>query len=349
MKIPTLDLFSGIGGFSVGLNAVCRTVAYCESDAQCTRVLERNMQRKKLDKAEIFPDVTLLNEKALARLKPAMLTAGFPCQDISSAKRDAKGLDGDRSSLFFEIIRIIDECPTIKYALLENSPNITKLGIEVVEKMFVDRKWTVCWSIFSATEVGRPHRRKRWVALACAPGATFQKVKYERATQLREPARVVVARSSEIYRRCGLLGNSVVPGCMLFALATLSAVMQSKETLECADRTSIETVSRLSSSKVERGCRHAMHMRPLNLELFDGNVKFNKDYWITPIKSKGFWSKYLHLNERYSRFLPAQIVHERGTEAQIRKLVGSFNKSEVHVNPEFVEWLMGFGKGWTAE
>lgn len=52
--IPTLDLFSGIGGFSLGLRSVCRTIAYCEQDTTCQQILTKNIAKGLLHRAPIF-------------------------------------------------------------------------------------------------------------------------------------------------------------------------------------------------------------------------------------------------------------------------------------------------------
>ena len=74
MLMNTLDLFSGIGGFSLGLKKVCKTVAYCEIDPLCVQILKNNIDRGTLPDAPIFNDVKILTASHLHKLQPIMLT-----------------------------------------------------------------------------------------------------------------------------------------------------------------------------------------------------------------------------------------------------------------------------------
>lgn len=118
MKV--LDLFSGIGGFSLGLErAGMETVAFCEIDKFCQKVLKkhwpdipcyddvRKVTNEKLESDGIFPNV---------------ITGGFPCQDLSVAGKQA-GIDAERSGLWSELIRIVGEVRP-DYAIFENVTNL---------------------------------------------------------------------------------------------------------------------------------------------------------------------------------------------------------------------------------
>jgi DNA (cytosine-5)-methyltransferase 1 len=92
------------------------------------------------------------------------LHAGFPCQDISCAGSGA-GLDGERSSLFFEVTRIAGFLrPT--WIFLENSPNIRTRGLDRVLRTLADLRYDAEWVRLGAEDVGAPHRRWRWWCLA---------------------------------------------------------------------------------------------------------------------------------------------------------------------------------------
>ena len=64
-RIPTLDLFSGIGGFAYGLHSICSTIAYCEKDKCCQEVLRQRMSDGIIDVAPIFDDICTLSLKDL--------------------------------------------------------------------------------------------------------------------------------------------------------------------------------------------------------------------------------------------------------------------------------------------
>ena len=123
MKV--LDLFSGIGGFSLAAErAGCETVAFSEIEPFPCRLL-----------AERWPNVPNLGDvtqitgqRVLDEVGPIdVITAGFPCQDLSVAGKRA-GLEGERSGLYWQIVRLVSEliglsCPP-EFLVLENVPGL---------------------------------------------------------------------------------------------------------------------------------------------------------------------------------------------------------------------------------
>ena len=101
--LKVLDLFSGIGGFSLGLERTggFETVAFCEIDPFCRRVLAKHWPNVRQ-----FKDVTKLRGEDVGPVD--VITGGFPCQDISPAGLK-QGLDGERSGLWREFARLIGE------------------------------------------------------------------------------------------------------------------------------------------------------------------------------------------------------------------------------------------------
>ena len=111
-----LDLFSGIGGFSLGLErAGMQTVAFCEIEPYCRAVL-----RKHWPNVPCYEDVRNLTADRLRAdgISIDVICGGFPCQDISTAGKGA-GLAGERSGLFYEIARLVGELGP-RYVILEN-------------------------------------------------------------------------------------------------------------------------------------------------------------------------------------------------------------------------------------
>lgn len=105
-----LDLFSGIGGITMALAPWVRPIAYCENDRYAQSVLLSRMAGGQLPVAPIWDDVRTLNMGVLGRVGTMLdiIYGGFPCQDISVAGNGV-GLDGKRSGLFWEIIRLIKD------------------------------------------------------------------------------------------------------------------------------------------------------------------------------------------------------------------------------------------------
>ena len=101
-----LSLFSGVGGFDLGLeNAGMKTIYQCEWDKHATRILERHWPT-----VPRWGDISTLTAKEILRhgTPPDVVAWGSPCQDLSVAGKRA-GLEGERSGLFHEGIRIINE------------------------------------------------------------------------------------------------------------------------------------------------------------------------------------------------------------------------------------------------
>jgi len=111
--LKVLDLFSGIGGFSLGLErAGMETIAFCEIEEFPRKVL-----RKHWPNVPIFEDVRKLHAEDIQETVD-IICGGFPCQDLSCAGKQA-GFSGERSSLYREMLRLISECRP-KYAIFEN-------------------------------------------------------------------------------------------------------------------------------------------------------------------------------------------------------------------------------------
>jgi len=155
-----LDLFSGIGGFSLGLErAGMRTVAFCESDPYCRAVIAKHWPN-----VPIYDDVrTLTGERLRAdRIAVDVICGGFPCQDISVAGKGA-GIVGERSGLWSEFARIIGEVRP-QYVIVENVAVLLGRGIERVLGNLAALGFDAEWHCIPASAVGAPHRRDRvWI------------------------------------------------------------------------------------------------------------------------------------------------------------------------------------------
>ncbi len=159
MKI--LDLFSGIGGFSLGLErAGMSTVAFCEADAACRKVLN-----KRWPEVPIYDDVQTLTAARLAAdgiQTVDVICGGFPCQDISVAGRGA-GLAGQRSGLWYEYHRLIEEIRP-RYVIIENVAALRSRGLDAVLGGLAEIGYDAQWHCIPASALGAPHQRDRvWV------------------------------------------------------------------------------------------------------------------------------------------------------------------------------------------
>jgi len=166
MKIGSL--FTGIGGFEVGLTQASRdfeTVLVCDNLATSQAVL-----RARFPNAELDRDVTQL--RTLPR-EVELVTAGFPCQDLSQAGRTA-GLAGDRSVLVGEVFRLLEERKNagnpVPYVLIENVPFMLSLGggraIRIITDELERLGYRWAYRVVDSFSFGLPQRRERVYMLA---------------------------------------------------------------------------------------------------------------------------------------------------------------------------------------
>jgi len=192
-----LDLFSGIGGIGIGLKPFgVRTVTYCEKDRYAQGVLLSRMQSNDIDRAPIWDDVTTLHADMLPRID--IIFGGFPCQDISVAGAGA-GLEGKRSGLFYEIIRLTKETGS-PFVFLENVPAIRTRGLLQVLKEFTEMGYDCRWTCLSAASVGANHKRERWFLLAYSNSAwklSEQETRQQSANRTSNSGKVIRNTSSK--------------------------------------------------------------------------------------------------------------------------------------------------------
>lgn len=155
-----LDLFSGIGGFSIGLErAGMTTVAFCEIDKKARLVLKKHWPD-----VPIFEDVSTLTKDLLDERGIAVdvICGGFPCQDISLAGKGA-GIEGERSGLWSEYARLIGELRP-RYVIVENVSALLSRGLDRVLGDLASLGYDAEWHCIPASAVGAPHRRDRiWI------------------------------------------------------------------------------------------------------------------------------------------------------------------------------------------
>jgi DNA (cytosine-5)-methyltransferase 1 len=162
-----LDLFSGIGGLALALRPWVRPVCFVDIEPFCQAVLAERMGLGDLPAAPVWSDVTTLDGRPWRGVVD-IIYGGFPCQDLSVAGRGA-GLEGKRSGLFFEIVRLAKEIKP-QFIFLENVPAIRTRGLDVVVKELADLGYDCRWGALSAHDVRAPHKRERWFLIAHSSG-----------------------------------------------------------------------------------------------------------------------------------------------------------------------------------
>ncbi len=150
------ELFAGIGGFGLGLE---RTGGFevswqVENDSFALKVLKKHWPEVRR-----HDDVCTFPPTAVEQWKVDLICAGFPCQDISAAGKGA-GLKGERSGLFYEVVRITERLQP-RYLLLENVAALLVRGLDEVLGSLAEIGYDAEWHCIPAAAVGAPHRRDR--------------------------------------------------------------------------------------------------------------------------------------------------------------------------------------------
>lgn len=377
MKLSTIDVFSGTGGISLALKDFADTMLYCEWHPYCQAVLAQRMKEGLLDKAPIHSDITTLHVAPCT--KPDMLIGGFPCTDISSIGLQ-QGINQDtRSGLFLEMMRIVDECPSIKVVFLENVTNILRCGLKEVIAELTARGFSFRWTCRSASMFGAPHVRSRWFCLAVRGDITEYCEALREASLLEgvvenkwqsfegiapavfKPAVKDDANYDEHWSvRCQCLGNAVVPSVVKYAFVELLKSYDKWASIaDCLVDASKDALSQsypfLESGLVVDGKLYDVpkahmdtvkHSIPIKVCVSEDKT-VELQHFPTPRRGITHAST---LTDRSMKDLPTVVLNSTITKdylASIEEAVAQPLHQSLYVNVNFVEWLMGYEKDWT--
>ena len=226
MKHKVLDLFSGIGGFSLGLERTggFETVAFCEIDKKAQLVLKKHWAN-----VPIYEDIKGLTNERLKSdgILPTFITAGFPCTDISVAGK-AEGIHGKQSGLFFEVVRLVRTIRP-KFFILENVSALLARGLGTVLGEFSKIGYDCEWHCITASSIGGLHRRdrvwimgyprdaqrtRRWVSgrVAKRQSEPDMRSNYWEAVQIMDKRRFCKSKAWETESRLGRVSDGVSRG-----------------------------------------------------------------------------------------------------------------------------------------
>ena len=189
-----VSLFAGVGGFDLAMQRQgVKVVANVEIDAQCRDVLAHHFPD-----AKQFTDVTTVKGKDLidAGFNPSrgIITGGFPCQDLSVAGKRV-GLAGERSGLFWEIARLVEETQT-EYFIIENVPGLLSSNegkdFGVVLGTMADLGYSVGWRVLDAQHFGVPQRRRRvFIVGRRTPNSSVAEILFKSEGLRRNPTQII--------------------------------------------------------------------------------------------------------------------------------------------------------------
>jgi DNA (cytosine-5)-methyltransferase 1 len=166
-----LDLFSGIGGMSLGLErAGMQTIGFCEIDKRARRVLQEHWPL-----VEIHEDIT---KRGFFRGEADIVVGGFPCQDVSNANAlwgECAGVAGERSGLYRHLVRAV-RLVRPRYAIMENVAALLGRGLGEVLGDLAEIGYDAEWHCVRACDIGFPHERDRIWIIAYPIGSRGQRL-----------------------------------------------------------------------------------------------------------------------------------------------------------------------------
>lgn len=365
MQMQYCDLFSGIGGISLALSGLVKTVLYCEQDKYCQEILIARQVDGSIDKAPIHNNIQTLHFGE--GFQPEMIGGGFPCQDISLAGVQL-GMEGTRSSLFFEMMRLVDENPCIRYVFLENVPNIVKCGMQEVVDELTKRGFNFNWMMKSANSMGAPHVRNRWFLLAfkcpatnkiAAPDAAWDwskeiapRVTFKPSTTIEDPS-----YDTNWIQRCQALGNSVVPCVVRSAFIDLWNEMTMTDNLyECLGNY-VTDATQLAYPFPESGMVYKGQYLGLPRPAKKADTKTrvhisiqNEQVTNFPTPRRGITHSSI-VTERSLHDLPTVLINSDEALTYMKERTQNPLPDKLSTivipNVNYIEWMMGYRADWT--
>lgn len=177
-NLKMISLFSGIGGFELAADWIggINTIASVEINPFCQKVLTKNFPN-----TPIYNDVTSYHPEIG---KAQIVCGGSPCQDLSVAGKQKGIIEGKRSSLWFEQLRIYQESRAT-FLIWENVSGALRNGFGEVLRSLSEIRCNAEWETISASALGAPHRRDRIFLIAYPSSLQFSVEPQTWADQVR--------------------------------------------------------------------------------------------------------------------------------------------------------------------
>ena len=188
-----LDLFSGIGGFSLGMEATKRikTIGFVEKDKFCQKVLNKNFKNIPIEE-------DIRNVKG-QRYTADIISGGFPCQPFSIAGK-RRGTDDDRY-LWDETIRVVRECKP-KWFVGENVEGLINISngevLQQIQKDLEKENFQVQCLIIPASGIGAWHQRKRVWIIGCNLSNTNSRLSIRENKEIQTRGNTINSSSKDV-------------------------------------------------------------------------------------------------------------------------------------------------------
>jgi DNA-cytosine methyltransferase len=365
-KLSLVDLFTGLGGFTLALADVCKPMLYCDVDPHVISTLESQMADGRLPKAKIVNDVrnTAGILEAVADRKVDVLTASSPCVGFSSIGSRA-GLEDEHSSLLLDTIKLVKILqPTM--VIFENVPGILSgnegRDVKKIIALMSRAGYTCRWSVASANDVGLPQMRKRWFCLAVKSGAKLPRIPPLPVPKVpKQPP--VVKRARLPVDRYRALGNAFVPASARLALDRM--LQDDFASPHNPNSTKVGSAAAASTKFPPNGFIHngtCYSVKVPTFERVEANILVDPDNYSTDSKGRGrlavrsplvktvqtlaLWPTPRYscpglsnrLSERTIRDLPSVAIF--ASQVGDKKMPKTTRGDQININ--FVEWLQGF-------
>jgi DNA (cytosine-5)-methyltransferase 1 len=360
--LRSLDLFSGVGGFSYALKNFAKPIAFCDNDSLATQVLRYRMLDGVLPEVPIFENVINLTSKDLSS-KVDLITAGFPCQDVSEIGSLSGINGGKRTKLVHEVLRLAKSLNP-SYLFFENVSAIVKdkdfpILLDKITRLGYD--WS--YDFFAASSEGALHRRDRWYLLAERQSPSAKTVIPKCGQHLWDDLSIRETascdnRHTECFktRKFGkLYGNALVPAVACRAFVELHSRLQDATpkgdlTSSPEYRTALQLRGTLLYSKPRRTWTSPVQLKAVWVSPSVKRKKKSKN--TQPLISKSYKVYNIPTPRTIlgTGVLTERTTHDLGpvvisSDLTLKSLRG---KPEARVRIPFLENLMGFPVGWSS-
>lgn len=333
MPLKIGSLFSGIDGLALGVQfrTMGRVAWHAEIDPDGSRVLASHWQAPNLG------DLTKIDWSKVPRVD--IMVGGPPCQDVSLAGKGA-GIDGPKSGLWREYVRAIRALRP-DFVFVENVSALLSRGFERVASDLASCGYRFAWSSYSSGAVGAPHRRERIFILAVAD-TNGERLRHQ---SWQESGRTsgLVHNGEDASNANGERGNGSSGIC-----DEAGWPVPANGGSASAD----------SAGERRKGKGKQQRKRPVDAQIGANDANADRIGFdrLPPIDSAARGDNGASGHDIDGRGANGPIGfamgHDTGAIPGGVPKVGKHGRTRTtatrHLNPAFVEWMMGFPPDWTA-
>lgn len=373
MLLKSVDLFTGIGGFVLGLKGICTPMVYCDKDLGVQDALARMMADGRLPKAEVVDDVRSIDHivKAVNGRTVDVLTAGFPCVGFSSVGL-REGLDNEHSGLYRDTVKVIKALKP-RMVLYENvAPVLTgnnhkdiKYIVRTMNAAGYDVRWTMC----TGDEAGVPQLRQRWFCLCTRRSTSLKPIRVPPIPRLTPmPKHVTEERLS--VQRYGMLGNAIIPAVARLAFFRLYSGFAIQTYADLKKASAVEFSRTLIGAAAKSPAEHGSMdtcVKVMRVSIVVADLVIDPKHYSTKSLGRGtldvaskkivepfkrqFWPTPRTSCPGYSNYLTKRTAQDLPTVALFVSSVGGLKTPRTRqgqrLSINFVEWLMGYPRNHT--